>query len=104
MIRLRDSGRIEAFRAANLLFGCFDLSLTPSVRQAEGTPFVNRQSMEQFTSAFSGGHDLRDPAISPLHPDLRGLPPALFTVGSIDPLVDDSLFMHSRWQAVLHGD
>jgi acetyl esterase len=99
LIRLRDSGRIDAFRAANLLFGCFDLSLTPSVRQAEGTPFVNRQSMEQFTSAFAGGHDLRNPAISPLYADLRGLPPALFTVGSIDPLVDDSLFMHSRWQA-----
>lgn len=39
------------------------------------------------------------PASSPVYADLRGLPPALFTVGSIDPLVDDSLFMHTRWQA-----
>ena len=99
LIRLRDLGQVEPFRAANLLFGCFDLSLTPSMRRAAGAPFVTVESMKQFTSAFVGDHDPRNPAISPLYADLHGLPPALFTVGSIDPLVDDSLFMHSRWQA-----
>lgn len=99
LVRLRDEGKVAAIRAANLLFGCFDLSLTPSARRAEGTAFVDRTGLEQFTTAFGGGIDLRDPAISPLYADLRDLPPALFTVGSIDPLVDDSLFMHMRWQA-----
>jgi acetyl esterase len=99
LVRLRDMGHVEPFRAANLLFGCYDLSLTPSVRSATDEPFVNRAGMEQFTTAFGGGIDLRDPEISPLYADLHGLPPALFTVGSVDPLRDDSLFMHMRWQA-----
>jgi acetyl esterase/lipase len=41
---------------------------------------------------------LRDPSISALYADLAGLPPALFTVGTDDPLLDDSLFMAARWE------
>jgi acetyl esterase/lipase len=40
-----------------------------------------------------------DPAVSPLYARLGGLPPALFTVGSADHLLDDSLFMAARWEA-----
>jgi acetyl esterase/lipase len=99
LLRLRDAGRGDVFRAANLLFGVFDLSLTPSVRLGDDTLMVNYGSIAHFAKTFAGQHELRDPAISPLYADLRGLPPALFTVGTIDPLVDDTLFMHSRWQA-----
>jgi acetyl esterase/lipase len=99
LLRLREAGRGDAFRAANMLFGVFDLSLTPSCRLADDTLMVNYGSIANFASTFAGQHDVRDPAISPLYADLRGLPPAFFTVGTIDPLVDDTLFMHSRWQA-----
>ncbi|HZW48488.1 MAG TPA: alpha/beta hydrolase fold domain-containing protein, partial [Microvirga sp.] len=37
--------------------------------------------------------------ISPLYADLKGMPPALFSVGTLDPLLDDSLFMAPRWAA-----
>src|SRR3546814_2022198 len=41
--------------------------------------------------------DLAAPEISPLYADLNNLCPALFTVGTQDPLLDDSLFMYMRW-------
>jgi acetyl esterase/lipase len=37
--------------------------------------------------------------LSPLLGDVSGLPPALFLVGTADPLLDDTLFMHQRWLA-----
>ena len=46
-----------------------------------------------------GAPDTRDPDISPLYADLRSLPPALFTVGTSDGLLDDSLFMYARYIA-----
>lgn len=99
LLRLRDQGAAGAFRAVSLLFGCFDLSLTPSVFRAHDAPFVSLEAMRNFTGSYAGNVDLKDPAISPLYADLQGLPPALFSVGSFDPLLDDTLFMHTRWQA-----
>ncbi|HSO94935.1 MAG TPA: alpha/beta hydrolase fold domain-containing protein, partial [Acidimicrobiia bacterium] len=40
----------------------------------------------------------RDPDVSPLYADLHGMPPALFAVGTNDHLLDDTLFMASRWE------
>jgi acetyl esterase len=72
LLRLRDAGLGSAFRAANLTFGCFDLSLTPSMRRAQGTAFVDRAILEQMAAGYAGSGDLRDPAISPLYADLSG--------------------------------
>jgi acetyl esterase len=41
----------------------------------------------------------RDPDVSPLYADLQDMPPALFTIGTLDPLLDDTLFMEARWRA-----
>jgi len=61
--------------------------------------------MAKYIEAFvsnSSIADRRDPAISPLYANLgkwRGrLPPALFTCGTEDPLLDDSVFMSAKWQ------
>ena len=39
----------------------------------------------------------RDPSISPLYADVTSMPPALFTIGTDDPMLDDSIEMAARW-------
>lgn len=101
LLRLRDRHGIMPFRAANLHAGCYDLALSPSVRRWGAEKLVlNTRDIEMFVRHFLvRGGDVRDADVSPLHADLSGLPPALFTVGSRDPLVDDTLFMAPRWAA-----
>jgi acetyl esterase/lipase len=103
LLRLRDRhGVSDAFHAANLVYGAYDLSGTPSRRLTTDALVLTDPGMRWFTDNFLPEHDAeerRDPDISPLYADLRGLPPALFTVGTADPLLDDSLFMAARWSA-----
>lgn len=40
---------------------------------------------------YAGSHDLSDPILSPLHADLRSLPPMLIQVGEDEILLDDSI-------------
>lgn len=100
LLRLRDRHQRTPFRAANLVFGAYDLGMTPSVRRwGMRNLILNTPIVQWFADNFVS-HDRRaDPDVSPLYADLRGLPPALFTIGTLDPLLDDSLFMHGRWLA-----
>lgn len=101
LLRLRDRHGIMPFRAANLHAGCYDLALSPSVRRWGAEKLIlNTRDIEMFVRHFLvRGGDVRDPDISPIHAGLTGMPPALFTVGSRDPLVDDTLLMAPRWAA-----
>jgi acetyl esterase/lipase len=101
LLRMRDRHGFTGFKAANLVFGAFDLSMTPSQRSFGDERLVLRTiDIVKFADAFLPNvKDRRDPDISPLYADLRGLPPALFTVGTSDALLDDSLFMYGRWIA-----
>ena len=104
LLRLRDRHAITgAFAAANLIYGAFDLSMTPSQRLwGERNLILSTPILHYFGDMFLPGlgeEARRDPDISPLYADLRDMPPALFTVGTLDPLLDDSLFMHARWLA-----
>lgn len=103
LLRLRDRHDLaRRFLGANLVFGAFDLGMSPSQRAAHDAIGIPTDVLEQCYAHFLPGVDAetrRDPAMSPLYADLSGLPPALFTVGTLDPLLDDSLFMAARWQA-----
>jgi acetyl esterase/lipase len=101
LLRMRDRHGYSGFQAANLVYGVFDLSMTPSQRAFGNERLILRtKDMAKFYEAFlAHDQDRRHPDVSPLYADLRGLPPALFTVGTRDALLDDSLFMHARWLA-----
>jgi acetyl esterase/lipase len=105
LLRLRDAGdpAFEAIVGAHFDSGPYDVSGTPSQRLAtEETLIVTPMWLEAFRELAFPGRDLemlRDPAVSPLYAELSDLPPALFVVGALDPLLDDSLFMAARWQA-----
>ena len=100
LIRMRDRHGFTGFRGANLTFGVFDLSMTPSAaRWGERNLILSTPIMEWFNSQYVPAGRRRDPDVSPLYADLAHLPPALFTVGTLDLLLDDSLFMHARWVA-----
>ena len=113
MLKCRDRPqRISSWKCLNLVYGFFDLSGTPSVRTDgnESSPISGDELLfmaDMYCSKLKGGSnnddqranhlDRRDPSISPFYANLSNLPPALFTVGSADPLLDDSLFLASRY-------
>lgn len=47
-------------------------------------------------AAYAGGTSVADPRLSPLHADLRGLPPLFVAVGTHELLLDDALALVSR--------
>lgn len=101
LIRLRERHGLTPFVGANLVYGDYDLSMTPSQKRwGERNLVLSTPIIEWFADFFVPDRTRRrDPDVSPLYADLRGLPPALFTIGTLDPLLDDSLFMHARWLA-----
>ncbi len=101
LLRLRDKHSLTAFRGANLNCGVYDLALTPSVRRwGEDRLILNTRDLEMFVNHFVPEEfSLADTDISPIHADLSGLPPSVFTIGTKDPLLDDTLFMATRWNA-----
>jgi acetyl esterase len=103
LLRLRDHhGCADAFAGVSLVGGFYDLSKTPSNRLWDRDLVLSREMTDLMIESFTPGLDpeaRRSPDISPLYADLRGLPPALFMVGTADPLLDDTLFLAARWRA-----
>lgn len=99
---LKSEGHIDRVVAANLLFGIYDLGGTPShLLAGEDVPVLPKRWLEGFMgNAFPhvSAEDKRTPHFSPLYADVSGMPPALFSVGELDPFLDDSLFLEARWR------
>jgi acetyl esterase/lipase len=89
------------FRGAILGYGCYDLGMSRSQRTwgerqvILSTPII-RWHIDQLLPGLAADAR-RDPSISPLFADLSGLPPALMTVGTEDPMLDDSVELAAKW-------
>jgi acetyl esterase/lipase len=101
LLRLRDRHQLAPFSLAFLNYGCFDLGMTPSARNwGEEKLVLNTPAIVAFRKSFLPPDiDMSNPDVSPLYANVRGMPAAIFSVGTRDALVDDSLFMAPRWLA-----
>jgi len=59
--------------------------------RAEADPTVQKATTQMMAEWYLGGANPRHPHASPLHADLRGLPPLLIQVGAAETLLDDSV-------------
>jgi acetyl esterase/lipase len=106
VLRIRDElGAADRVDGANVVFGVHDWGRSPSqrgVRPGAGPDLLEPTGITFFCDCYLPGRtddERRDPSISPAFADLRGLPPALFSVGTDDHLLDDTLWLASRWAA-----
>lgn len=91
------------FAGVVLHYGAFDLSFLPAARNFPKQLILDMTVMQHFCDAFLPGttpDQRKDPAISPLYQDLTAmkLPPALFTCGTEDCLLDDTMMMAVKYQ------
>jgi len=98
------------FRGLVLNFGAYDLSgFLPQVHHFDKPLVLDRDIMEKFIEAFVPNTtftERQDPSISPFYANMaelaassphKTLPPALFTCGTADPLLDDTVMMSTKW-------
>ncbi|KIW85165.1 hypothetical protein Z517_00555 [Fonsecaea pedrosoi CBS 271.37] len=101
LLHLKERNKAAEIKGVALSYGCFDLSILPSLKLAPSTsPILTLEDAERFYSAYIEDMPLevrKTRAVSPAYADLSGLCPALFLVGTEDALVDDSVLMHFRW-------
>ncbi len=99
---------ISKVKALNLCYGLYDLSMTPSQKAwPQGRLGLSTEYLQWFYQLALPTYDVearKGSNVSPLYvQDLRHMPAALFTIGEFDPVLDDSLFMASRWRAAGNG-
>lgn len=92
LVHLRDQG--HPLPACALLISpwanlaCDAASITT---KAAEDPSLTGEALRKTAAHYLGGTDPRTPLASPVHADLRGLPPLLVQVGSAEILLDDAV-------------
>ncbi len=101
LVRMRDKHGFTGFRAANLSYGNYDTTMTPSQKWIGGESFfLETKDIQYCTSQYAPDPQMRgNPDMSALYANLKDMPPALFSVGTLDAFLDNSLFVYARWIA-----
>jgi epsilon-lactone hydrolase len=101
ILRARDEG-LPLPAAAILLTPALDLTQSGDTFKTNlGVDTVLTRSDGEPLLLYAGGHDLRDPYVSPLFGDFsRGFPPTLLASGTRDVLLSDTVRMHRALRAV----
>lgn len=101
LVRLRDRHGFTGFQAANLAYGNYDTSGSPSQHWNGMTKYlIDEAAIANCSNAYAPDvATRRNPDMSAVYARLNDLPPALFSVGTLDPFLDDSLFVYARWIA-----
>jgi acetyl esterase/lipase len=97
MISLRDHS--EGLPVAAVLFSpATDLAGTGASLHENGRrdPMFRPEILERFRGAYLGNADPKNPLVSPLYADLKGLPPLFIEVGQSEVLRDDGVRLAER--------
>ncbi|MEV1019938.1 alpha/beta hydrolase [Streptomyces sp. NPDC050264] len=97
LLAIRDAGLPQP-SSATVMSPWTDLALTGSTMEtrADDDPVLTRGALRTRAADYLAGADPRTPLASPLHADLRGLPPLLIQVGGREILLDDALRLAAR--------
>jgi monoterpene epsilon-lactone hydrolase len=94
MLRAREAG-VPQPAGAYLISPWTDMEMTePSIDLKAGVdPYADRALLELFAQWYLQGQSARNPLASPMHADLKGLPPVLIQFGSHDVFVDEIMML-----------
>jgi len=67
--------------------------------RAAEDPIIPVSALKDFAGHYLNGENPRNPLASPIHADLKGLPPILILVGTAEVLLDDSTRFADRAKA-----
>ena len=97
-LRLRDLG--EPLPAALVLFSPWvDLGHPDRGAAPRGEIMISLPWVQECARLYLAGRDARDPLASPIHGDMRGLPPTMIQVGQDEILLQDSRRLHAALAA-----
>lgn len=101
LLHLRDSSGYTGWVGANLVYGSYNLRIRAPDRLPTVDPILDPSHIdwfhEQLLTGTSQAIDRSHPDLAPISAPLHSLPPALFTIGTHDPLWEENVTMAKRW-------